>query len=82
MMTAASTADTVTFSLVGFIVVIGAIVVWRIVGRDKAVRRIRFGFFYERDLDPRHLSEEGGEVEDAWERPPELPPSPKESGNE
>ena len=56
----ASTADTITFSLVGFVVALAAIVIWRIVGRDKAVRRLRFGFFYERDLDDSYRNLETG----------------------
>lgn len=66
-MVAVSTADTVTFSLVGFVVLLAAIVVWRIVGRDKAVRRLRFGFFYERDLDD-HFRD----LEEGRHRQPEL----------
>jgi hypothetical protein len=45
----ATAADTVTFSLVGFVVVVAAIVVWRVVLHDRSVRRVRFGVFYERE---------------------------------
>jgi hypothetical protein len=48
---AASTADTVTLSLIGFVILVAAIVVWRIVLHARTVRRVRFGIFYERERD-------------------------------
>lgn len=47
----ASTADTITFSLVGFVVVVAVVVIWRVLGHDHTVRRVRFGVFYERERD-------------------------------
>lgn len=49
MLALSSAADTITFSLVGFVIVVAAVVIWRVVIRDPNVRRVRFGFFYERD---------------------------------
>jgi hypothetical protein len=45
----AAAADTITFSLIGFVVVIAAIVVWRVVVHDPTIRKVRFGVFYERE---------------------------------
>lgn len=45
----ASGATTVTFSVVGFVLFVAVIVVWRILMHDKAITRIRFGVFYERE---------------------------------
>lgn len=42
-------AEVVEFSLVGFAVVVAAVVVWRVVMRDPTIRKVRFGFFYERE---------------------------------
>jgi hypothetical protein len=59
------TADTITFSTIGFIIILALIVVWRLIVKDRNrqdIRRIRFGIFYERDI-----------AEDI-DRPPELPP--------
>lgn len=50
-MVAVSGADTVTFSLVGFVVVLAIVVVWRLVGHDRRIRTVRFGVFYERELE-------------------------------
>jgi hypothetical protein len=44
-------ADTVTFTLVGFVIVIALVVVWRVLVHDRAIRRIRLGVFYERERD-------------------------------
>jgi len=48
-MTAASTASTVTWALVGLVVVIGLIAGWRVIVHDRSISRIRFGFFWERE---------------------------------
>jgi hypothetical protein len=48
----ASTADAVTFSLLGVVVVIGLIVIWRVVIHDRTIRKVRFGVFWERERDP------------------------------
>lgn len=45
----ASTANTVTFSVIGFVLVLAIVVVWRILMHDKTIRRIRLGIFYERE---------------------------------
>ena len=45
------TAHTVTFSVVGFILLVAVVVVWRILMHDATIRRVRFGVFYERDRD-------------------------------
>jgi hypothetical protein len=47
----ASTANTVTLSVVGFVLLVVVVVVWRVLMHDKAIRRIRFGVFYERERD-------------------------------
>ena len=45
----ASTANTVTFTVIGFVALVVAIVIWRVVIHDKAIQRVRFGVFYERE---------------------------------
>ena len=63
-MIAASTADTVTFSAVGFVIIVAIVVVWRILVYDRSIRRIRLGIFYEREregdepTDRSHTNEE------------------------
>lgn len=47
----ASGAETVTLSLVGFLIVVAVIVIWRVLVHDRGVRRIRLGVFYERERD-------------------------------
>lgn len=47
----ASTANTITFSVIGFVLLIIVVVVWRILIHDKAIARVRFGVFYERERD-------------------------------
>lgn len=51
-------ADTVTFSLVGFVLFVAVVVVWRVVVHDRQIRRVRFGVFYERERDE-GLEDEG-----------------------
>lgn len=48
-MISASAAHTVTLSLVGLILIIAVIVVWRVIVHDPRIRKVRFGVFYERD---------------------------------
>jgi hypothetical protein len=48
-MAGASTAHTVTLSLVGLVLLVAVIVVWRLVVHDPRIRKVRFGVFYERD---------------------------------
>jgi hypothetical protein len=45
----ASGADTVTFSVIGFVLLIAAVAVWRVVIHDPRIRKVRFGVFYERE---------------------------------
>lgn len=59
----ASTADTVTFSLAGFVLFLAIVVVWRIITRDPRIRKIRFGVFYERERE--------GDDEDTWGKTPD-----------
>jgi hypothetical protein len=51
----ANTANTVTISVVGFVLALALIVVWRLVHGDDRIRRVRFGVFYERDRDEDEL---------------------------
>jgi hypothetical protein len=44
-----STGNGTTFAVVGGVILVAFIIVWRIVVHDRAIRRIRFGFFYERE---------------------------------
>ena len=63
-MPAGSTAGTITWALVGLVIVIGLIAGWRVIVHDRSISRIRFGFFWERertaDLEhqPRHDRDE------------------------
>ncbi len=50
-MIAADTAHTVTFSVIGFILLVAVVVVWRILMHDASIRKVRFGVFYERERD-------------------------------
>ena len=70
-MLAASASDTVTFSLVGFVIVIALLVVWRLVVRDPRIRKVRFGVFYEREREDDELDEP---VRRTW--PPDLEEDP------
>jgi hypothetical protein len=53
----ANTAHTVTISVIGFVLLVAVIVVWRILIHDTSIRKVRFGVFYERvrdkDMDER-----------------------------
>jgi hypothetical protein len=57
---ASNTAHTVTISVIGFVLLVAVIVVWRILIHDSSIRKVRFGVFYERlrdqdeDPDERH----------------------------
>jgi len=47
----ARTADTVTLTVVGFLLLVAVVVIWRVLVHDRNVRRIRLGVFYERERD-------------------------------
>jgi len=47
----ANTAHTVTLSVIGFVLLVAVVVVWRILMHDRTIRRVRFGVFYERERD-------------------------------
>jgi hypothetical protein len=77
----ASTATTVIWALVGFVILIGLIAGWRVIVHDRSISRIRFGFFWERersaDLEhqPRH--------DDPQQPPPTRRPSaPRRDGDQ
>jgi hypothetical protein len=42
-------ADQVTFTVVGLVIFIALVVVWRVAVHDRSISRIRFGVFYERE---------------------------------
>jgi hypothetical protein len=65
---AVTNGDIVFGGLVGFVIVLALIVVWRVVVHDETIRKIRFGVFYERERD---------EKEEAWhDAEPDHDPDP------
>jgi hypothetical protein len=48
---ALSTGDGITYTIVGVVLFVAIVAVWRVVVHDRTITRVRFGIFYERERD-------------------------------
>ena len=69
-----STADGITVTLVGLAIFIALVVAWRTLVHDRAIRRIRFGVFYERERDEYDDGEEDEDNSNGWTHKAAYPP--------